>query len=454
MPVTRTLPISCLLPAAIVIAATAASAQTGAVPPEAQGAGGNVTRPGTRNTLHVSALLAEAYDDDAPAELAPTIDPTGLNLGGYSTMLIASADYSWISPAFQFAAGGGSAVRYLADRNEIRTISHNAAVGMSVRLPKRTTWVMNQTAAYSPSYLYGLFPRAETIEPGVSTPTAPDYAITDVESYLYGTATTLTHGLTRRNNVSLSAEYQRTDFTREVAGRRDLTSYRIQSRFARNLARNVSVSVGYRFRAGDFGYVPSSGGTINLLESQTSTEHGLEMAWNYSRLLSRTRRATVGFSISPSMAQLPQLVDAIGPQNFRQLGGQVMADYQFRPGWQATGTYRRGFEYIAELGEPVFTGGFSAGVTGLLTRKTDLSVSAGYSSGESVLQRTNMFFDTYTGEARVRYALTPSVAAYAQYVYYFYDFGGNSQLAPAVPRRFERNGVRVGLTMRVAALGR
>ena len=50
--------------------------------------------------------------------------------------------------------------------------------------------------------------------------------------------------------------------------------------------------------------------------------------------------------------------------------------------------------------------------------------------------------------------LTPTLATYAEYVYYFYDFGDNVRLAPGVPSGLERNGVRVGLTLWVPALRR
>ena len=85
---------------------------------------------------------------------------------------------------------------------------------------------------------------------------------------------------------------------------------------------------------------------------------------------------------------------------------------------------------------------------GSLTRRTDFRASATYASGESALnRRQGLIFDTYTGNVRLRYALTRSLALYTEYLYYFYDFTGNLQLAPGIPAGLERHGLRAGVTL-------
>ena len=61
---------------------------------------------------------------------------------------------------------------------------------------------MNQTAAYSPSYLFGLFPTTAEPLPGDPIPAGPDYSTNNVESYAYGTVARLSHGFGRRTMVS------------------------------------------------------------------------------------------------------------------------------------------------------------------------------------------------------------------------------------------------------------
>jgi hypothetical protein len=127
--------------------------------------------------------------------------------------------------------------------------------------------------------------------------------------------------------------------------------------------------------------------------------------------------------------------------------GQVSLGYQFSRGWQTRAMYRRGMEYIPAFTEPVFTDGVSANIDGMITRRLDLTVSAGYSDGESAFSRNASALKSYNGDVRLRYALNRTMAAYVQYLYYFYDFGGNTQLAPGMPTRLERNAVRAGFSL-------
>ena len=56
-------------------------------------------------------------------------------------------------------------------------------------------------------------------------------------------------------------------------------------------------------------------------------------------------------------------------------------------------------------------------------------------------------FETRTGQARVRYALSRAVALYSEYLYFYYDLRGQASLAPDLPSAFEQHGVRVGVML-------
>jgi hypothetical protein len=102
----------------------------------------------------------------------------------------------------------------------------------------------------------------------------------------------------------------------------------------------------------------------------------------------------------------------------------------------------------------VFLDGVSAGLEGLFTRRIDLALSASYSGGVSIVSPRGPQFNTYTGEAVIRYALTRNLAVYGQYLYYAYDFHGTPGLAPDIPSDLRRNGLRAGLMLRVPVVGR
>jgi hypothetical protein len=148
------------------------------------------------------------------------------------------------------------------------------------------------------------------------------------------------------------------------------------------------------------------------------------------------------------------------PDPARVSGGQLQATgeatfgYQINRTWTTNVSYRRSLEYVPELSRPVVTDGFAAGVQGMFTRRLDFSGGVGYSSGASAGTRSEAQFDTYTGAGRLRFAFTPRLAAYVEYVYYYYDFSRAASLAPGLPPALERNGVRGGLTVLLPAVGR
>ncbi len=116
-------------------------------------------------------------------------------------------------------------------------------------------------------------------------------------------------------------------------------------------------------------------------------------------------------------------------------------------------SYRRGVEYILQLSQPVFIDGVNISATGSVSRRVDVTVAAGYSNGASVLQQSSQF-DTYTGDIRSSIGLTRTLSAYLEYLYYFYDFGTSGLLAPGLPQKQSRNGIRVGLTLSTPLLRR
>jgi hypothetical protein len=139
---------------------------------------------------------------------------------------------------------------------------------------------------------------------------------------------------------------------------------------------------------------------------------------------------------------------------YSQLSAQLSTSYDVGRSWQLRGIARRGgVEYVAGLSEPVIGNSVTTSVDGLLSRRTDVFVSAAYSNGEFALTHSGRIL-SYSANARLRYAITHAWAVYAQYLYYFYDFDQNVPLLPGLPPRLERNVVRAGVTLRAAAVRR
>ena len=351
----------------------------------------------------------------------------------------------------QVDASGTSAARYFRELHAVRTASHTAALGINANLGGRTKLVASQVASYSPSYLYGLFPREAQV--GDVIPTAPDYNVdvSNAQSYSYGTKLDLTRGLSRRTSLSASGELQYTDFRRSTATRRDVGFHRMGVRFSRGMGRHSSWHVGYDYRGGQFGFEtvtrPTGGG-------QQTSENAIRVGAEYTRPLSATRRLVVDASFASAAVASSRV------RSYRFLG-ETTANYQFSRVWQSGATLRRSFEYVPEFLTPVLSTSLSARIEGRVWLRSTLSASGGYSTGESalglqesVLVGDRFTFRTYTANARLQHALNGTVAAYAENLYYFYDVSGRAASATALARGLERNGVRVGLTLQVPAFRR
>ena len=115
--------------------------------------------------------------------------------------------------------------------------------------------------------------------------------------------------------------------------------------------------------------------------------------------------------------------------------------------WSAQAQYRREVGYLEGLVRPVFSDSANVSLSGLLTRRTDLYLNANYVTGTSGLSGSGPRFDSFSASARVRRALSRSLAAYCEYLFYHYDFTQVVDRPAGLPPEFSRSGVRVGLNL-------
>jgi hypothetical protein len=430
-----------------------------AVPPEdaftqnaRQAANGNA-----RETLDFTVSLIAAYNSDDTIESRAAVNQLfGPQSIARSNQLHGNATYRWAARDVQIRGTGTTAWIRDGQSGAVSGLSHTASGGLTARLPRRTNLVVDQAATYAPSYMYNLFPRAAGAAPGDVPAAARDFDANDFETYSYNAQATLTHNVTRRTSVSLAAtgDYSLTNTRAQgpTAGQTELGSYGMSGRLTRGMARNMTATGRYFYRAGNFPDAAVAATGIPTAHGLGITEHGAEVGIVNGRPLSATRRVVLdaalgGSMVTPSVPIAPLTRQA---SSFRMIG-QVSANYLFGKTWQAGAMYRRRVDYVPGLTEPVLTDGFGGRLAGLFTRRIDMVVEAAYASGASALNRGGPAFDTYTSNARLRVALDDAVAIYAEYLYYLYDFRRFAPVMPGMPPAIERNGLRFGLTLFVPA---
>jgi hypothetical protein len=395
--------------------------------------------------LDFNVSLLEGYDEDIPTEAQSRIDRSTPQSGGLSTIVNASAAYGTHSDRTDVGANASSMVRYYSEVGGARSVAHSAGFGISTRLPGHVTLFANQAASYSPLYFYGLFPRTVDIEPGYAASTLPDYAVTDFYATNYLSTLTLRHDLGRRSNVSVGGDYTYTDRHNETDNWQDASAYRVRGGYSVGTTRNTRLTVLGSYRSGELGY----------LADRVTSEVGMDALWDYTRPLSGTRSLTITLGVGVSGADIPQTIQGVNVvrRQYKSVGS-VRFGYPFGRTWYLQGNFRRGLEYVMDLPTPVFGNGAIVTLEGLLSRRVDLTATAGYSAGASVLSQQRQQYDTYAADVRIRFAINEMLATHVGYLYYYYDFFGPIELTTGLPLGLQRNAVRVGLSLWVPALRR
>lgn len=396
--------------------------------------------PAIHHRFDLNLSLVGGNDEDVQNAPGAVVDPLATQGTGFNTTVAGGFNYSFEHRKVQFGASANSWVRYYSELQDY-TSTHAAGVGVSVPFAQRSTFSANQSVAYSPPYLYGLFPSVTAESPGsVGSIGAvgADYLVNDTESYDYETTAAVTHGFTRRGSVTVSARHRHTDFVKNSPTRGDVSFEEFRGAYLHTVSRNGAVNLDYHFVMGDLGF---GGG-------EPTREHGVTIGYDYTKKLSRSRRAIFRVNMGSSVIDIPLSIPFGVPQSRRTgFTGDLALDYQFGRSWQARASYRRGVEYLVDVRRPVIADGATAQINGQLSNRVDVVVIGGFSKGESALRFDNMHVNSYTGDVRFSFAVTRTVSTFAEYVYYFYDFTGNTSLAPNMLSRVERNGGRVGVTV-------
>ncbi len=355
-------------------------------------------------------------------------------------MAVGTAEYAHTRRRARIAATGQSAFRYFGELDRVDALGQSAGIGADIRLTRLASLRIDQSAAYTPSYLYNLIPSSTPPALGDTIETAPNFQVVHDDSYSYRSAVSLSIGGTGRGpSLQIGGGYDRTRYLTERLDRSRLTTHYGRLTFTQHLRRNLGLSGEYEYRTGNYG--------LGL-----SNEHRISGGIDYTRRLSSTRDAKFRVSIGRSMLEMPfvtaesEVDDQVEP-TFADASVAI----ELKRNWDLTGSVRRNIEYTPLFREPLLSQGASVSLTGLLTRRIDFSGTVGYADGTAALNQGNTI-KTYTGDARARFALTRSVSLFGEYVYFYYDIHGRElPVIVNLPEAFQQHGVRFGLALWASA---
>jgi hypothetical protein len=421
--------------AGLLLGAADAYAQTAARPVSGLFGGGARTAT-ERQTFDVSFSLAEAYDENLVADTTPTAAASAFQTSGVYSSFIPQVNFAQQGQRLQFALNAGSNVRYYDHGQQFVALSHSIGAGLSAQLSSRNTFSINQSVNYSPASLFGLF--APAVAPALGEVTGPsdDVHVNAERSYVYATTAGFSRHVGSRTTLSLNSGYSYSDFVGDAPGFTDLRAFDVGGLVKHSFDRRVGLRLGYKFRKAEYSSL------------QHPVENTVDVGLDYTRRLSATRSMVFGFNLGPTVIDgpVPGYQSTSASRQYR-LVGEAFVSHDLGRTWNGRATFRRGVGFVQGLPQPVFSDAFTFQTSGLLSRRADLDITAALSSGGSALTGASTPFAMYNADARLRYALNRMLAAYVEYMFYYYDFNQGLQLPVGVPSRLTRNGARVGVTL-------
>lgn len=359
---------------------------------------------------------------------------------GYDPMYQASGVYADVLTMLAYRAHGRRASfsasttangRYFPDFGQLSEVGGQGDAAFTLDFgksrPNKTSLSVVQSFTYQPFYAPNLLSvsPSEPRTPGAATGIGVDALTTQVSRDYAGTAK-LAQDWGGQSAMTLSYEFRRTQlgaipspFLWQVAN----------SAFTHKVTKYGALKLGY-------GYGKAREGAA---DSAATINQNIDIGIDYSRPLSSTRRTSFAFSSGSS------IIGNLGVRYYRMMGDATVAR-EIGRSWNAKATYHRGLQYVEGIAAPLFADTGQLRLGGLVTKRFDVAVTGGYSSGQIGLSAVSSDYVTSSGTAEVRFALARSLSVAAEYHYYRYDFGQSAAIPAGIPSVLRRQGFRIGVS--------
>jgi hypothetical protein len=378
--------------------------------------------------LDLSLSLSTAYDDDLTDGQGVT--PLQPSVSGEFSDVSATLSFTRSAPRVRIGARAATSLRHYPSLERFVGSSHSAGTDLTVHAGRRTTLQATVDGTYVSQFAFDTISRRSGLGNSALVSTGLDIAALDGARVTYGAGAGLTRKVGLRSVLTLNVGARKSE--RRTIG--EFADERMMGgHFARSIGPNTSVGFEYALRhsSQQIGRDTRPAWGEDL---QFAVEHG----WRHSR----ERRTVVSLSAGPSLLQLPAAGPAVSSDRLGVVGSAALSHDMSRS-WNLGTSYRRGAGSVDGLQSD--TAAFD--LRGLLNRRTDLTISAGYSRTDLGLGVGSSRYTTTFGSSRVQLALTRAIALYAQYVLYHYDVGAAIPLPAQTALQQQRRGVRAGLTL-------
>jgi hypothetical protein len=396
--------------------------------------------------LDLTLALASAYDDDLSE--GQSLSAVRAPVGGEFSDVTAGLSLSRKAPHSHIGARATTSVRHYPSLHRLIGGSYSAGTDVAVDVSRRSAIQASLDSTYVSEFAFDTISRQSGLGNAALSATGLDLAALDGARLSYGGAAGLTRKVGMRSALTLTAAARESErrTIHEFA-----TERTIGASLARSVGRDTSIQFGYDVRNSS-----QRLGTVTRPAWSHDAQFGVERRWRHPG----DRRTAVSLSAGPSWLQpgateigQSSAVSAVAQSTTGSrvtVGAAAAVNHDMSRRWNLAAAYRRGAGSIDGL----LSDSASLDLRGLLSRRVELSVSAGYFRTDLGFAGIQNRYNSQYGSSRLQIALTRGLAVYGQYVVYDYDYGIGTPATGSLSLQQQRRGARAGLTLWVPCIER
>lgn len=429
--------------AALLIAATAASAQTRPDRPYRGLFGGSP--PATEDLLTLTLSTGGGFDTNVYIEdvVDPSAPEPAPSNEGYAT-LTAVLNFAWNTPRLSLAGSASTDSRYYTSHSEFLG-AHSGSFGGSFQIARHTTLSASQSISYMPFLTLNLFPSLyDVLAPAPSVGQALDQGTARYNSVTAQSGVELARQIGRRTSIGLSYRYQRNDFgTGTTDG--DFSTMFVQGQLQHGIARDLGVRLGYGYTYSGLPAAEDPLGTPG--ERIGYGGQNIDAGVDFSRSLSFSRRTTFSFGTGMGAVKDPNTT-------YYRLVGNARLNHEIGRTWNAGVAYDRNLGFLQAFSQPFFVDSITAGVSGMVHRRLQWRSNLYWSLGDVGFGDTAGGFDSFGATSGITLGLSRRLGVGVDYSYYQYSFDAASLLPTGLAHDLNRHGLHAYLSVWVPLLSR
>ena len=398
----------------------------------------------TSHELTLTTSVLGGHDDVISPNGAPSpVEPNQVQQGGFSGFLDATLRYRYgrttrsisiegtgITSSYSSIDVGPSAGGYLRLRAE-------------TDLGRRHRITAAQDFSLEPTLVMGGFvPLLGELGEAAPPESGGASGFVNQRSRSTRTEATLTRDWTARQGTTVTYNFFRQTYMDDFGINNSANRLSLQHAWAWSRTNSLDVSYGLARTE-----LTDQAGLVTPL-----TDQRFDIGINHRRRLSPTREVQLSGGAGATHVQTLNGAER-SDLSYWVPSGYATVSLDMGRSWAVTGNYRRAVTALPGVTVESFaTDAAEVGANGVLARRFEVAMSAAFSNGSAGGADADSRFQIYTGMAQVRYAVARCCALSGNYNYYYYKSAALT-LPTGFPASYDRNAIRVGLTLLLPFFG-